>query len=287
MKEFPYNQGMQREETRRLFAWRGWSGLVCLSVGLLVLSWLLNTPPGWLGKADAVGYAVCHRIETRSFHLGERPLPLCARCSGMYLGAVLGLVFQGVLGAAAGSGSRRSGGPARWTWAPLSFFVLAFVVDGGNSFLGLIPFAPHLYETQNWTRLLTGTGMGLAIALFLFPAFNQTVWVKPDPRPALPGWGSLGLLALLALVLDGLVLWEQPQVLYPLALISAAGVLLILTLAYSMLWLLVLKRENQAHNFVELLLPLGAGFGSAVLQIALLDLGRYLLTGTWQGFSLG
>ena len=62
---------------------------LALAVGLVLLGWLLNTPPGLLGKADAIGYAVCHRIDLRSFHLGERALPLCARCSGMYLGAML------------------------------------------------------------------------------------------------------------------------------------------------------------------------------------------------------
>ena len=71
-------------------------GLVYGSVALLLLGWLLNTPAGLLGKADAIGYAVCHRIDVRSFHLGDRPLPLCARCSGMYLGAGLGLIYQSI-----------------------------------------------------------------------------------------------------------------------------------------------------------------------------------------------
>ena len=71
-------------------------GALILAVGLLVLGWLLNTPEGLLGKADAVGYAVCHRLDFRSFHLGERQLPLCARCSGMYLGAVLGIGYLSV-----------------------------------------------------------------------------------------------------------------------------------------------------------------------------------------------
>ena len=38
-------------------------GLVLLAVGLLFVGWLLNTPGGLLGKADAIGYAVCHRID--------------------------------------------------------------------------------------------------------------------------------------------------------------------------------------------------------------------------------
>ena len=61
---------------------------------VVVVLWLIYTPEGLLGKADAIGYAVCHRIDLRSFHLGDRQLPLCVRCSGMYLGALLGLAYQ-------------------------------------------------------------------------------------------------------------------------------------------------------------------------------------------------
>lgn len=272
---------MHNEATGLRVRPQGWSRLVYLAVGLLVVAWLFNTPAGLLGKADAVGYAVCHRIELRSFHLHDRPLPLCARCSGMYLGAVLGLAFQAV------TARRRSGLPPKALVFALGGLVLAFIIDGGNSFLSLIPFIPHPYETFNWTRLLTGTGMGLVIAAALFPAFNQTAWLDHDPRPALASWRSLGVLVLLALGVDALVLTENPVILYPLALISAAGVLLILTTTYTMLWLMAFHRENQARSWLQLALPVATGFGAALLQIALLDLARFWLTGTWQGFTLG
>jgi len=60
--------------------------------------WLALTPPGLLGKLDAIGYAVCHRIDARSYHIGERQVPLCVRCTGMYLGAMLSIIFQLVQG---------------------------------------------------------------------------------------------------------------------------------------------------------------------------------------------
>ena len=66
--------------------------LVPLAAVLAIAAWIYIAPPGILGKADAIGYAVCHRIDERSFHVDGRQLPLCARCSGMYLGALLGLV---------------------------------------------------------------------------------------------------------------------------------------------------------------------------------------------------
>ena len=65
---------------------------------IITYFWLDFAPDGLLGKMDAVGYAVCHRIDERSFHLGERALPLCARCSGMQLGALMGLAYQSLWG---------------------------------------------------------------------------------------------------------------------------------------------------------------------------------------------
>ena len=152
-----------------------WQVLVIVAFGLTMTAWLLNTPPGLLGKADAVGYAVCHRIDLRSFHLGDRQLPLCARCSGMYLGAMLGLIYQGLIG------RRRTGIPNWKIILAISIFALAFIIDGLNSFLSFFPGAPGLYEPNNTIRLLTGTGVGLAIAIVLYPAFNSTVWRNVDP----------------------------------------------------------------------------------------------------------
>jgi len=170
---------------------RAWRVMVFSAAGLLLLGWLLNTPAGLLGKADAVGYAVCHRIDARSFHLGGRPIPLCARCTGMYLGAVLGLLYQFA------SGRKRSELPPLRVLAILGALAVAFFVDGLNSYLHFFPKVPTLYEPHNTLRLLTGTGMGLVIAAALFPAFNQTVWKDPSPQPALSSLRHLsGLLAL-------------------------------------------------------------------------------------------
>ncbi len=57
--------------------------LLAALTGLIMALWWLGTPPGLAGKADAVGYAVCHRIADRSFHVDGVQLPLCVRCTGM------------------------------------------------------------------------------------------------------------------------------------------------------------------------------------------------------------
>jgi uncharacterized membrane protein len=80
------------------------------------------------------------------------------------------------------------------------------------------------------------------------------------------------------------VLTENPIVLYPLALISAAGVIILLTMIYSMVVVMILGIENHFERISQFLYPLIAGFLVALLQIAALDYFRHLLTGTWGGF---
>jgi len=263
--------------------------LVILAALLVFIGWIINTPPGLLGKADAIGYAVCHRIDARSFHIGDRQLPLCARCSGMYLGAVMGLAYQVAF-------ARKRNGTPHWSViVPLALFVLAFGIDGSNSYLYLIketyPGAlariPNLYVPNNTLRLLTGSGMGLGIAAMLFPAFNQTMWKDAGELRAFPHLKSFAPLFGLTLLLDLLVLTENPVILYPVAFIGVGGVLILLMMVYSMIWVMVMRQENEFTRFSQLWLALAAGFTIAMLQIAAIDLLRFWLTGTWGGFPLG
>jgi uncharacterized membrane protein len=263
--------------------------LVLLSLVLVFTGWILTTPPGFFEKADAVGYAVCHRISDRSFHIGDYQLPLCARCSGMYLGAMLGLGFQALIS------RRRSGMPPWQVIVPLALLVLAFGVDGTNSYLYLIKqtyagaFAniPNLYIPNNMLRLFTGSGMGLVISAAMFPAFNQTIWKQQDLKPALPRIKELSMLLVITLIIDLLVLTDNPFALVPLAIVSTAGVLVLLTMIYSILWLMLFKQENKFDRFSQIWLALVAGLTVGLLQIALIDALRFWLTGTWGGFPLG
>jgi uncharacterized membrane protein len=260
--------------------------LVVAAALLVFTGWFLNTPPGFFGKLDAIGYAVCHRISERSFHIGTYQLPLCARCSGMYLGAMTGLIFQSVVG-------RKRGKTPHWSiLIPLVLFVVAFGIDGVNSYLyllkqiqpGILPQIPNIYIPNNTLRLLTGSGMGLGIAVLLFPAFNQTVWADCEDKRAISGWKVFGLLVAIQVVLDLLVLTDSPIVLYPLAIISALGVLFILTMVYTMVWVMLMGQDNKFKTIWQLWLPVVAGLTIAMIQTAGIDALRFWLTGTWGAF---
>lgn len=254
--------------------------LLVLATGVVLVLWLEWTPPGLLGKADAVAYAVCHRISLRSFHLGDRQLPLCARCSGMYLGALIGLLYQLRQG-------KRGAMPPLKISIVLAAFLLAFGVDGINSYLHLFPHAPSLYEPHNWLRLATGTGLGIGIAAILYPTFNQSMWADWIPEPALQSGRQLAELLLLAGIIFVIVLSDNPLLLYPLALLSSATVLLILALIYTILWTYLFKQENRFTSWRSMWPLLLGGFLTALVQVAIMDVGRYALTGTWAGFFSG
>ena len=262
--------------------------LVIIAFLLVFTGWLFSTPTGLLGKTDALGYAVCHRIPERSFHIGDRALPLCARCSGMFLGAVIGLTFQTIV-------SRRQGGMPHWSViVVLGLLVVAFGIDGSNSYLylikqtypGLLDQIPNIYIPNNTLRLLTGTGMGLAMSAALYPAFTQTAWREWKKEPALTPLKALSLIGIAA-VLDLLILTESPIVLYPVAFLSAAGILLLLTMVYTIVWISLMAQDNMFDTTRQMWLPLLAGLTLAFIQIFAIDMLRLWLTGTWGGFPLG
>lgn len=168
----------------------------------------------------------------------------------------------------------------------LAGFLAAFALDGVNSYLKFFPFMSGLYEPQNWLRLVTGTGVGLGIAAILVPVVNQSLWTGYDSRPALAGWREFLPLLGLAALLVAMVLSGNPLLLYPLALLSGASILMILSIVYGVVWTMIAKRENRIQRLSEAWAPMLAGLLTAVAQIWLFDAVRYWLTGTWSGFNL-
>jgi uncharacterized membrane protein len=259
--------------------------LVPAAAILAIAAWFYIAPEGALGKLDAIGYAVCHRIDARSFHIGERQLPLCARCTGEFYSAGIAFIFMGFLS------GKRSKLPSRGIMIALFLFFLAFGIDGSNSYLylmkqtakGALDQIPNLYIPNNILRIFTGSGMGIALAAILYPIVNQTLWRRLDDRPALE-WKSFGALVAIIIISDLLILTESPIILYPAAYISALGVLSLLVIVFGILWIMIMRTDNAYDHPRQLWLPIVAGLTLALLLIVSIDLFRLKLTGTWGGF---
>jgi hypothetical protein len=59
-----------------------------------------------------------------------------------------------------------------------------------------------------------------------------------------------------------------------------------LAAVYAVVVLIVLRRENRAESWRDLFFPLLAGLALGIIQIGLISLLRYALTGSWGGFVL-
>ena len=223
-----------------------------------------------------LGYGVCHQIPERTIQLAGQALPLCARCSGIYLGAMVGFVFM----LASGRGRSSIMPPVR-VLAVLLGFVALFAVDGLNSYLTFFPGAPHLYQPQNWLRLTTGTLHGLAISFIVMPVFAFTFWRETDTKPVLSGLKELAAVVAAAAAVILLVETGEDFLLYPVAIVSAVGLLAMFTLLNGAIFLIVSRREGKATRRAELWLPLLVGLAMGLTEIGLLDAGRLWLTVTF------
>jgi uncharacterized membrane protein len=258
-----------------------WAKWLAVVLAVLVLGlFLLLTPAGALTKADMVGYAVCHRIASHSFSVSGRPLPLCARCTGTFLGALTGLFGQVVILRR----RRETEFPPPAVLAALVGFVVMMGFDGLNSYFSMIPGAFYFYEPLQWLRLATGALNGLALSGLLMPLVNFSLWRDPIPRRVVRGWRDLGVLLALEAGTVALVLSGWPPVLYLLGLASAAGVLVMLSLVHTVLVVMVAGLENQYDSWRDAIAPLALGVALAVAQVGRTGLLRYLLTGTLAGF---
>lgn len=124
-------------------------------------------PVGQAAGSDAARWAraafapLCHQLPERSLTLAELPLPVCARCTGLYAGGVLGLAA----GALARLGSARRRWPKpRWFWLAAA----PTLVDALLASTGL----PSLSEVP---RAVVAAPAGFAAGIFLAAALRDAV----------------------------------------------------------------------------------------------------------------
>ena len=253
-------------------------GVIVVLALAAILLLLLGPPHGLIDKADGAAYAVCHRIPARSFMIAGRPLPLCARCSGTYLGTLAALAVLTL---------RRRGRASRLPTprylGVFAFFMLVWAADGFNSFLTLFPGLPHLYEPSNTLRLVTGTLEGLALGAVLLAAWNVTVWAEPDDTPSVESWRDLAWMLAGGAIVIALVSRPWAPLLVPLALLSGAAIVGLVATVNTMLVLMLWRREGQFHRKREAVAPIMAGLALAMGELALVGMGRSALE-AWLGW---
>lgn len=246
--------------------------IVVLCALTITYFWIGFHPGGCERKAFAIGSSVCHQIPSHSFIKNGVQFPLCARCSGLYLGSAAGLIYFFSLG-------KRAGIPNRKYLILLGLLFLIWAGDGVNSLASEFLGRTFIYPTTNLIRLITGFGMGLVMSTALTTLFNTTVWKITEKEPVLhspwqiTGYGIVSLFLGFALTQGSFLVFRI------LSYVGILTVLIIITSLYTIFWILLLRRENTISTFSSLIVFLITGFATAMGQVFLLNVVRSSIVG--------
>jgi uncharacterized membrane protein len=119
--------------------------------GSVLCSWLISR--GWGMQWRLVFRLVCHGIPSRCLLLFGVPMPICARCTAIYGGLIIGALLASLLPEMRETTAR----------IVVAAAALPMAIDGGTQLI-------RLRESTNALRLETGLVAGIAIALWALTA---------------------------------------------------------------------------------------------------------------------
>ncbi|WP_026489941.1 DUF2085 domain-containing protein [Butyrivibrio sp. XBB1001] len=107
----------------------------------------------WIKLMDIGHVLGCHQMESRSFSIGGYQFPLCARCTGVLIGELLGIAC--IIGG------------LRISWIMILIFIAVMGIDWFIQYIELL-------MSNNYRRIVTGTVCGLAMT---YAYFYLIIWV--------------------------------------------------------------------------------------------------------------
>lgn len=252
--------------------------LLLAGLGLAALCAFLLLPGSIAAKARLALHGICAQRPSHSLRLGPEALPLDARMTGIYVGAMVTALWL-----CAAGGARNTKGPSRRILFVLGLFVVILAADGFNALafdLGL----PHPYEPSNVVRLFTGVLAGTALGVALTWLFGATMWPRADrTRPVVASLAALAAPMGVAGAVGALALTGLPTLYAPFAiglLVAAVGIFAMLaTIALA----LASNRAWSYGSFSEMSALACGGLVAGIGLIAALA-GLRLALETWFGF---
>lgn len=158
-----------------------------------------------------IGSAVCHQMAERSFIINGQVLPLCARCTGIYIGIFFAMVFF--------FGRGRLKGNQPFVLSGILFAALSFLpvsLDGFFSYVGL-------WESNNFLRIVTGAIGGASLPGLMILGANIDP-MGENNRPVFKNTKEQIILTGVSL-LWGLLLWTGQELYTISAFFTSAGVI--------------------------------------------------------------
>jgi len=248
--------------------YRRWLGLIVIlsaTLGFIAAPWPLRE------KSHAVLHGLCAQTPSHTLRLGGHMLPFDARMTGIYAGVAVTMI-------AIGFRTRfRFAGIPRWPLlAVMAAFVIAMAVDGFNSFF-LDIGVWHAYTPQNWLRLVTGMGAGIALGATLSYLIASTLWRDTSFRTPAASWHDLAVtfIACAGVAILLLTGWGFLYVITTFLLVASA----VFVICAIVLLMLILLREsnNRWRSLGDMQVEGAIGILLGFLIVAILAGGRFAL----------
>jgi uncharacterized membrane protein len=154
-------------------AWMTWAPV---ALAVAVTGWVLAVLaapvlPAWPAAfVYGVSSLVCHQLPERSLYWGPVQFAVCARCTGIYMGAALAAV------AAAGAGGARMAAVKPYVRLMLIAGAVPTAVTLAAEWLGV-------WLPSHAARLAAGVPFGAAVMITIAIAVNSRGWPNPPDAP--------------------------------------------------------------------------------------------------------
>ena len=213
-----------------------------------------------------MGLGLCHQLPERSFAAAGVQAPVCARDTGIYIGFTVALLLIAIMHRPA----RPRGFPRARVWMAMGLFIAFMAWDGVTSYAGL-------RATTNEMRLITGLGVGFAVAAVLVPMLNDEVWKFADAGRVLdPVWRFALWLAALP-VAYAATLWLGPKLGVAFPVLIALCILFTLTAINLVIVSMLPVFDRRAERLRDLVVPVAIALLVSFAEIALAGQLRLLL----------
>lgn len=250
---------------------RFWLWPAIIVAGLLTS---LLLPGGFVQTARTVLHGLCAQTPDHSFVIGGKMLPFDARMTGIYTGALAGLIVLAIL--------RRflhQQLPPPVVLSLLAVGFLTMALDGTNSLLTDLRYW-HPWETTNTTRLVTGYLAGVAMAVALAWLVAGTLWHLAENAPVVKSAKEFGYMIVPLPLVWLLVQYGADWMYVPFSLLLMLSAWIVLALLATSALLLATRWDDRIVSIGQVHIPGAAGLVIGLGVALVLAFGRAWLERT-------